>query len=296
MQLKTRTYRASNVYGLKELMVNIILSTSAFYLSLSSSYFFWFVGQVLLLVCLWRWFAILHTSAHNAFFKSPKLNVFAGHLASIFCLLPFESWKKSHLDHHRWTGWREKDPSLSLPSVNEISPRFKRILDYCWKFHIPIFSVIFTLTKIFSHKNTFQQENQTSLKNKILLPLAHILLIGILGFSYVKILFFPVLMYLMMSDVVTISQHNNLQAERLQGIPTPIPLWKHPLYTRSLKYPSWVSKHVFLYFDKHTLHHLLPNIPHYYIKDVGGWGIIEEPWIKWLKEVKKLPGHQVYLK
>lgn len=296
MQQMTRPYRATNAYGFWELFSNLFITGAAIALSLSSSWVVWGIGQAILLMSFWRWFGILHTAAHSACFKTSKWNVFIGYIASVFCFLPFESWKRSHLEHHRWTGWRERDPSLSLPSPEEISPTFKKILDVCWKLHIPIFSVIFTLSKVFSGKKSTEEKIQTSFANKVVLPLAHLIFICVLGMSYFKVFLVPFLLYLLMSDIVTLSQHNILEAEKLTGEAKAIPLWQHPDHTRTLKYPRWVSRHVFLYFDKHTLHHLIPHVPHYHIESVGDWGIPEEDWSDWLKRAKKLPGHQVYLK
>lgn len=296
MQHMARSYKASDSRGFWELFSNLMITASAIFLSLSPSWIAWGIGQVVLVISFWRWFGILHTAVHSACFKSPKMNTFIGHLASVFCFLPYESWKKSHLEHHRWTGWRQRDPSLSLPSPEEISPAFKKVLDICWKFHIPVFSVIFTLSKFFSDKKDTDEVSETSLKNKIVLPLAHLIFLVVLGSAYFKVFLIPFLSYLLMSDVVTLSQHNILDSGKLTGEPRAIPLWEHPHHTRTLKYPRWVSRHVFLYFDKHTLHHLLPHVPHYHIESLGEWGIKEEEWDVWLKKAKKLPGHQVYLK
>lgn len=295
MQQKARPFKATDAQGHWEMFSNLFITAAAIALSLSPSWIVWGIGQIVLLISFWRWFGILHSAVHSAVFKSPKMNLFIGHLASVFSFLPYESWKKSHLEHHRWTGWRERDPSLSLPSPDEISPTFKKILDVCWKLHIPIFSVIFTLSKIFSGKKPTVETSQVSLKNKIVLPLAHFIFLCVLGLAYFKVFALPFLVYLLMSDIVTLSQHNILESEKLTGEARAIPLWEHPNHTRTLTYPRWVSRHVFLYFDKHTLHHLIPHVPHYHIEAMGEWDIQEEQWSEWIKRAKKMPGHRVYL-
>lgn len=296
MQLKARPLKPTNLRGTWELVSNLFITGTAIYLSLSESIVVWGIGQLVLVASFWRWFGILHSAVHSAVFKNPKMNMFIGHLASVFSFLPFESWKKSHLEHHRWTGWRQRDPSLSLPEIEEISPAFKKFLDVCWKLHIPIFSVIFTLAKFFAVKKEAPVKSATSWKNKVVIPGAHLLFLIVLKTAYFKVFLLPFLVYLFMSDIVTLSQHNILEGEKLKGEAKTIPLWEHPAHTRTLRYPRWVSRHVFLYFDKHTLHHLLPHVPHYHIEELGEWGIPEEEWSKWLKEAKRLPGHVVYLK
>ena len=196
MQQKARPFKATDARGYWELLSNLFITVAAIALSLSPSWIAWGVGQIFLLISFWRWFGILHSAVHSAVFKSPKLNFFIGHVASIFCFLPYESWKKSHLEHHRWTGWRERDPSLSLPSPDEIPPGFKKILDVCWKLYIPVFSVIFTLSKFFSGKKATVETSDLGLSNKLVLPVAHFIFLIVLKMAYFKVFLLPFLIYL----------------------------------------------------------------------------------------------------
>ena len=295
IQKKTRWFKATDARGYWELFSNLCMTFAAIAFSLSSSWMAWSIGQLVLLICIWRWFGILHSAVHSTVFKTPNLNLFIGHLASIFTFISFESWKKNHLEHHRWTGWRDLDPSLSLPTPDQISPLFKFFLDVCWKLHIPIFSLLSTMSEMFSGKKMTVQTYELSWRSKIIFPLAHLILFCVLGLSYFKVFLLPFLVYLSMSDIMILSQHNILENEKLVGEARPIALWEHPDHTITLRYPKWVSKHVFLYFDKHTLHHLVPHVPHYHIEALGEWGIPEEKWNEWIKRAKKVPGHKVYL-
>ncbi|MEM9937947.1 MAG: fatty acid desaturase [Pseudomonadota bacterium] len=48
-----------------------------------------------------RLFLIQHDCSHAAFFKSHKLNDWVGRVIGVFTVTPYDTWKKSHLIHHR---------------------------------------------------------------------------------------------------------------------------------------------------------------------------------------------------
>ncbi len=58
-------------------------------------------------------FTLAHEATHRTPFATPWLNDWAGRLAGVPILLPFEWFRCFHLAHHRWTNIPGKDPELA---------------------------------------------------------------------------------------------------------------------------------------------------------------------------------------
>ena len=283
--------KASNLFAFFHSLYDLSLIFISIIFSLNSSWVIWGIGQILLFFHIWRSFAILHSCAHQSFFKSKKTNQVLGHIFSILAYVPFEDWKKSHLSHHKWVGDRSRDPSLCLPSVNSIDDNTKNLLDFCWRFHLPIFSFLVTLLKVSDHK-----KSKMSFSSFFLI-FSHLILFALLGLSYFKVFLLPFLLYLTTSDLVVLSQHN-LFDRTLEELNFPLKRSEHFLVTRDLKYPAFISKYILLHFDKHNLHHIVPNLSHYNISKLAP--VFMHPydaqdWKTWILKAHDEPGHKVYL-
>jgi fatty acid desaturase len=71
------------------------------------------------------------------------LNVFAGHLASVFAFIPFASWRRIHGLHHVWTGWQDKDPTTASLTPRHRGGLTRAIVDIAWRCWLPLFSVVY---------------------------------------------------------------------------------------------------------------------------------------------------------
>jgi len=301
LQLKKKAHalHLSNGLAFLNLSIDVLIIALAIYLSLSSSLVLWGVGQLLTLIAIWRQFSILHSCAHNTFFKNKKMNKVTGYICSILSLLPFDDWKKSHLDHHIWAGDHHKDPSLNLPTANELSPLSIKVLNICWKLHIPIFSFLVVALKVFNKKQIVKVDPTSTINySAIFLISVHFLLIIFLKLTYLKLFIVPFFLYLFTSDFLIISQHNLLGANQIDKSKFPLPVWEHFQVTRDLAMPPFIGKYVLLNFDQHNLHHLFPFVPHYHLNkiDTSEYNVgLKEHWFSWLKKVHALPGSKVYL-
>lgn len=73
------------------------------YISLSYSYWITLALGILNAFFLVRIFIIQHDCGHQSYFKNRKLNRFVGRVCSVFSLVPFTYWAKSHNYHHEHT-------------------------------------------------------------------------------------------------------------------------------------------------------------------------------------------------
>ena len=279
LRQKTKYLKASNTYACFHTVYDISLIMFSIFLSLSSNTIFWALGQVILFIHIWRSFSILHSCAHNSFFLNRKLNIVVGCFFSIFAFVPFEDWKKAHVLHHKWVGDRKNDPSLCLPHVESISDKTKTVLDLCWKLHLPIFSFIVILIKIFEKKEKKEKKEKLS-TSIIFIILSHLLLLFLMGFEYFKVFTIPFLGYLFTSDLIIISQHNMVGENH--GRRFPLKMLEHQEVTRDLQFPSFISRYVLLEFDKHNLHHVFPSLPHYKLSHIDDQAFDFHPKKNWL--------------
>ena len=103
------------------------------------------IGIFLGVAVVFNWVSILHDCGHGNFFSKGWMNTTVGLIASCFSLLPFEQWRIIHNLHHRWTGYFDKDPTASGPNKKVIKDKQVAIVDFVWKYWIPIFVIIFLL-------------------------------------------------------------------------------------------------------------------------------------------------------
>ena len=73
-----------------------------------------YVTIPLLTALFFRSFGLMHESSHGLATKNRRLNEWMGIINGCLCFLPFEGWKKSHMQHHRWSGNVERDPVMAF--------------------------------------------------------------------------------------------------------------------------------------------------------------------------------------
>lgn len=285
------------------LIWQISFTAFSIYLSLSNIWYFWFCGQLFFALNMLQWFFVLHDLAHQSLFRNSTVNAILGHIASIFCILPYYPWLHIHNAHHKWTGWKEFDPTIPDINVDQLTTFQKALIDFCWKYWIPIFAVNYTTQTFFNVKKLMKLFPKTEKKVKNIFSIIWIIvvfigLISIMGpFIFVKLLGLSFLIYIFISDPLLISQHTHLDYNEMEEQDIkPIKYMDQPNYTRSVKYPDFVERFLFYNFSKHGLHHQFPWVPVYHLSK------LPEPkentiiWIKWLAIAKAMPGHILIFK
>ena len=116
----------------------------------------WLIGQFLVALAILHWFVILHDLGHGGFFRTKILNDIAGHLASFFVILPFYPWRYVHAGHHRWVGWKDLDPTMSQIQPRELSPLLRWLVNFCWRYWIPVFALSFSFGNFWNLSKLFR--------------------------------------------------------------------------------------------------------------------------------------------
>lgn len=294
MSEKNMKYRANNAKALQFLFANILIGGIGVVCSIFIN---WIIGQVVLSVFFLQVFILLHEAGHYSFFKTRKLNTWFGYLFGVLSFIPFVSWIDIHNQHHKWTGWRDKDPTTSgtvNPNHGFITKGFVNI---CWLFFIPLFTLGYRIGNYWNLSKIKKFSPKTSIRsvvaNSILILCLWVFFILVFP-SIFTLYFLPAyLMSLMLSDLILLSQHSHIDIPISNGVVVkPIKFSDQIQYTRSIVFGKWVEHWLLFNFNLHEKHHAFPTVPSYYLQKKKCSVSNTRPFLKYLWNAKKLSGEE----
>lgn len=236
-------------------------------------YFVWNQGSLakfatipLVAAVLFRNFSLMHDAVHKAAFKNKWTNDLAGFISGGICLLPFEQWRRSHLEHHTWSGNLDKDPVTAFISIfPKLPPRVKSVLNFFWMSWFPLLAMVqYTVFWALAAKITLQNR----LSPRLAISLAAPICTWGLAFALTPMPFFlgalvpGAILYFVAVEVVNFPHH--LQLPQYYG-ETRFAFWEQYKISRSCIYPRWFASWIVLNFNYHTEHHLYPDVPWYHL-------------------------------
>lgn len=218
----------------------------------------------LLSIFMFRNFSFMHDAVHGALSKNKFLNDTLGLWSGCWSFLPYSLWKKSHLEHHYWSGNLQKDPVMALTLILPKAPAWVLgTLTFFWRAWLPLIGlmqqgVFWTL----SFKNTWADFKLSS----VLSLVAPIVAWGfVLSYSH-EFNLYAVLpaffLYLLAVEIVNLPHH--LQMEMVSGDDR-LPIWEQYVTARTCLYPKWFAHFVVLNFNYHAEHHMFPEAPWYHL-------------------------------
>jgi fatty acid desaturase len=265
--------------------------------SASASLPLWLLGQTVLALALLQWFVILHEAGHQTLFRKRALNSVAGQLAGLFALIPFASWRRVHGLHHLWTGWQDLDPTTAALAPRERSRLQRTITDLTWRLWLPLFSVVYRLGNYWHLPRLLRMfpasaPRRALIVNALGLVACYGALVWLLDpIGCVRLLALALFLSLAMQDPLILSQHTHIAQQLSHGRKVdPLPAAEQERYTRSLRFPGWVSRWILLGFNAHELHHRFPGVPGYRLGRIAHVAANEVHWWTWLCAVKRLRG------
>lgn len=265
-----------------------------------SSGLWWFFSQIGLGIVILQWFFLLHDLGHDHFFSIKPLNVVVGFIASFFCILPFYPWRYIHRTHHLWTGWKDKDPTMTIIIPRNVPQWKKNLINICWKYWIPIFTLSFSFANFWNIaklNNLFPDKKFKNLISIALPLITHAGIIYTVGAShYFHSWGLAFLVFLILCDPLLLSQHTSIPQLHSHGEKVnKFHFREQDQFTRSLIFPEWMGRYIFFGFNNHILHHLIPTMPGYQLSKIK----IKSPnhinWFTWLKSAKKMKGFDLIL-
>lgn len=222
--------------------------------------YFSFLYVIFLPVLLFRSFGYMHEAVHGALYKNQTLNTVLGIVHGAICFLPFQQWKKIHIEHHLWAGNPEKDPTLEIvKNYTFLSEKKKKELNFFWRTQIPFIAFLQQIVFWkFSVKMIFNQKIGVV---GIVSALAPALLWGIVLYksSLLTLAFMGlgILGYLALIEFINWPHH----LETYEVLEKPMPRWEQAKISRTCRYHPLFEKYVALNFNFHSEHHLFPELP-----------------------------------
>jgi omega-6 fatty acid desaturase (delta-12 desaturase) len=288
--------QATNAAGWTCLSATLVATVVGIWLSVDENSAWWFIGQLLLAATLVQWFIVLHECGHRTLFGAAWLIAIAGHVAGFFAVIPFESWKRVHNRHHKWTGWQDVDPTTALLSVAPAGRPARILVNVCWKYWIPLFSVLYRLNNFWHVARLLRLFRTKSVRRRLLLNAAvltiiYLALLAIVGAAtLLRVVGCAFVLALIVEDLLLISQHTHIPMGLSGGKEvTPHAAIEQEQFTRSLRFPAWLSQLV-LHFDAHELHHMYPFVPGYRLAKIPYSPANEVSCWRWILAARSVPG------
>jgi omega-6 fatty acid desaturase (delta-12 desaturase) len=255
----------------------------------------WFLGQLALGMVFFQWFVLMHGCGHRALFASRRLNDVFGHIASIFCLVPYSSWRYVHSQHHKWVGWMDKDPTTSGLAAPRPPLYLQRLMNFCWKFWIPLFSLVFGVAGFWNMRRVATvapstRQRRRTLSSVLLLLAVYAGIIALVGIRFLEMWALAFFFFLTIGDPILLSQHVHIPLLKSDGVTVaPFAEANQDRFTRTIVVPGWAAQWVFFQFTTHGAHHAHPQVAHYDIGRVPFGSTHAIGWWAWLRAAKRMP-------
>lgn len=285
--------KKNNLKALELLILPLVLGFFLFW-SLNKSFPIYFLGQLGGAIFFAQCFILMHEFGHRSMFKHNKLNTFIGHLFSVFTFIPYYNWREIHDLHHKWTGYRDKDPTTEKTFANRLTPFQKNLINFCWKYYIPLFTlgyrfgIYWKAEKLYRHLS--KKVYRKCLVSMFLYLSVYILLIYYYSSEALNLLPAIILSF-NITDIMSLSQHSHIEMKYSKGEDVePLIYRDQIIYTRSLKFPRFLAKYILFNFNYHEAHHAYPGLPCYHLDQVQVDNKNFYSFLPWLKKVKSMPG------
>ena len=286
---------ANNLKALSFLAGPLILLVSAAFLYTLDSRISYLLGTILLSVFFTQTFILLHECGHMNYFESKATNKIFGHVFGLLSGIPFYTWRHMHNLHHRWTGWRDLDPTTEKTVKPGGSKITQLVVNTCWWLFIPLFYLSYLFSNYW---------NLLKIKRFVPSHVSKLAIINIslyLSFYFFVVYYFPafVLYYLLPAFVLSLvwkellimTQHTHIEIPVSEGADVrPIPFMEQVKYTRSFYTFTFFARYFLLNFNLHEVHHAYPGLPAYRLDKID-LDIPRKPkFSEWLIKAKSMKG------
>lgn len=222
----------------------------------------------LVAILMFRNFAFMHEAVHGSISKNKIINEFLGLYSGALSLLPYDAWKRSHLEHHFWSGNIDRDPVMLIVKVfPNMSAKTKKFLNISWACWFPLLAIMqHAVFWLLSMRQFSDNPRRPFLLVSLALPpifwVGTFLLLPTFSFT---VLAPALLLYLVGVEVVNFPHHMRLPHKRDN---TRLAAWEQHEISRSCLYPRWLARLIVMNFNYHTEHHMFPDAPWYRLETI----------------------------
>lgn len=288
-------FKARNDLAFYNLLIPLTILASGVLLSSNNDGFLYWMGQLLLSFFFLQAFILLHECGHLSFFKTKSINKVMGHLFGFLSIIPYYSWQQMHNLHHRWTGWRDKDPTTES-TVNPSSSTAKNlIVNISWRLFIPVFYISYKLSNywnLFKIKRFLSPKKYNKVKNQAIIYIIIYMVLSYFFGMLIVHLFVPAFaISLLLKELIIMTQHSHIEIPVSNNKAVkPISYLGQVKYTRSFYINSYFTQYFLFNFNLHEAHHAHPAIPAYKLSNVDLDILVRPRFISWLVKAKKMNG------
>ena len=286
-----------NSTGALYFLLAAVLTAVGVWLSLREDLLAWGAGQFVLATALLQWFILLHEAGHRTLFRSRALNTAAGHAAGLFSGFPCSAWTLIHFRHHKWTGWQDLDATTASLVPRALKQWEQLVINFCWKTWIPLFSLLYRINNYWNYPRIVRYLGAHAQRRKVardivVLLIAYVALFLAMGHAaFFQVFALAFLITLVMQETILLSQHTHMPTNISHGETVrPFTPREQEIYTRSLRFPSWISRILLMHFDAHELHHMYVQVPGYDLGKIPYRPQHEVNWWTWIRGSRALSG------
>lgn len=252
-------------------------------------------AHFLLSVFFTQCFILLHECGHLHFFKGQQLNRILGHVFGLLSIIPFYTWMHMHNLHHKWTGWRDLDPTTEKTIKPSSLAVIRIIVNVAWFLFIPIFYLGYMFSNYWNLFKIKRFLKPAMYKKAIVHVLIYMLVYSaVVYFFYVQLVKFILpgfLLSLIWKELIILTQHSHIDIPLANGQEVnPISYQEQIAFTRSFSAKPLISKYLLFNFNLHEAHHVQPGMPCYHLHELE---LKKAPksYIYWFKNAKSMSGN-----
>ena len=294
-------FRPSNTKAIGFLLTPctiLVAAISSFYLK---GIQFYFTGILLLSLFFTQTFFILHECGHLNFFPSKWTNKIVGNIAGFLSGIPFYTWMHMHNLHHKWTGWRDLDPTTEKTVQLNRKGFLKFVVNLAWFCFIPLFYLIYLFSNYWNVKKIRRFTNEKVYQRSVPVLLIYLILYALSFYFFKPILLAYCLpsyiLSLVWKELVILTQHTHIEIPVSEGkLVRPISYVDQIQYTRSFYVNRLISKLFFLNFNLHETHHAYPGMPAYWLEAADVNTKKAPKYWHWFRQAKSMKGEDFIFK
>ena len=287
--------KASNWLAIGYLTTPTLIVLASVFLFQQESKLSYAGGTLLLSFFFTQTFILLHECGHLNYFRSRSLNHLFGNIVGFLTGIPFYTWVHMHNLHHKWTGWRDLDPTTEK-TVQPGGAGIQRfIVNIAWFLFIPIFYLAYMLSNYWNILKIKRFSSKTVYHKSILA-------IGFYTLSYTLLFYFfaseivhyiapAFILSLVWKELIIMTQHTHIEIPISNGEKVrPISYSEQVQYTRSFYTFPILSRYFLFNFNLHEAHHAYPGMPAYRLHQVDVNKTKTPYYWTWFKTAKGMKG------
>jgi acyl-lipid omega-6 desaturase (Delta-12 desaturase) len=261
---------------------------------------FRFLTIPLISAFIFRNFSMMHEAVHKSASKNIFINDIVGLMTGAVCLLAYEPWKRSHLEHHVWSGNIDKDPVTAIiTAFPKMSPFTQNTLSFFWMIWFPMLACMQYVVFWWLAAKIYLKKPSAHLLMSLVVPAFFwTALFTFTSTAFAMTALLPsLILYMVAVEVVNLPHH--LQLPQYRG-DTKLMMWEQYKIARSCVYPRWFARLVALNFNYHIEHHMYPDVAWYHLEQLHNQVIGSlknsyntDPYFRWILDNKRLPINEV---